>query len=135
MVIPARVDLSAVPPEAKLFIYLKDYTPKAGKAVLPWEAPTLEVIDLTIRSLKGHRVSYVFGDLPAGSYGVSVLIDTGRPHVTPGSRDFTAYPGDYAGGSRDDVVLGPGGVVELSIDNGLYVPIPAGYEAPVYLPR
>lgn len=135
VVIPARIDLSTAPPEAKIFIYLKDYTPKASRAVLPWEAPTLDVIDLGIRSLKGHDVAFVFGDLPGGRYGVSVLIDTGRPHVLPGSRDFTAYPGDYAGGTRDDVVLDPGGPVEISIDDGLYVPIPDGYEAPVYPPR
>lgn len=130
--LPDKIDLAATPKEAKLYVYLKDYAPKQGKEVFPWEAPVNEVLDFEINSLKSHRVAFEFLNLPKGTYGVSVLIDTGRPHVSPGSMNFTAFPGDYTGGTKDNVNLEHNQAVEVSINQGLYITIPDGYEAPLY---
>ena len=133
--LPRRIDIAHVPNEATVYIYLQDYTPQAGKEVPPWEAPIKKVIDLKINSLRSHKVSFEFRDLPKGIYGVSVLIDTGRPHVPQGSVNFTAYPGDYAGGTAENVTLEADQTVEVSIEEGLYVTIPDGYDAPLYSPE
>ena len=132
VVLAKKIDLSAAAEEADIYIYLKDYTSRDGKEVLPWEAPIKEVITRQIRPLKSHRVAFEFKDLPEGVYGVSVLIDTGRPHVRPGSRNFTAFPGDYTGGVTDNVELKSNETVEVSIKDGMYVTIPDGYTAPLY---
>jgi hypothetical protein len=68
-------------------------------------------------------------------YGVSVLVDTGRPHVPHGSLNFAAYPGDYTGGTKENIELDGDQTVEVSINEGLYVTIPDGYEAPLYSPE
>lgn len=132
VLLPNEIDISAAAEEAKIYVYLKDYTPKDGKEVLPWEAPIKEVIEMEIRPLKSRRVSFEFKDLPEGVYGVSVLIDTGRPHVRPGSQNFTAFPGDYTGGVTDNVELESNETVEVSIKYGMYVSVPDGYTAPLY---
>jgi hypothetical protein len=132
VLLPNEIVISETAEEAKIYIYLKDYTPEGGKEVLPWEAPIKEVIERDIRPLKSHRVDFEFKDLPEGVYGVSVLIDTGRPHVLPGSHNFTAFPGDYTGGVTDNVELKSNETVEVSIKYGMYVSIPDGYTAPLY---
>lgn len=134
VLLPNEIELSTVAPEARIYIYLKDYTSKNGKEVLPWEAPTRKVVDAHIRSLTNRRVSFEFKELPKGIYGVSVLVDTGRPHVPEGSLNFTAFPGDYAGGTKENVNIEEGRTVEVSISSGLYVSIPDGYKAPLYSP-
>ena len=135
VLLPNRIDIATVPNEAKVYIYLKDYTPKDGKEVFPWEAPIKEVIDFQINLLGDHSVAFEFKDLPKGRYGVSVLIDTGRPHVPHGSLNFTAYPGDYTGGTKENIALEGDQTVEVSINEGLYVTIPDGYEAPLFSPE
>jgi hypothetical protein len=35
VLLPNRIDIATVPNEATVYIYLKDYTPKDGKEVLP----------------------------------------------------------------------------------------------------
>jgi hypothetical protein len=135
VLLPYKIDTATVPNEAKVYIYLKDYTPKDGKEILPWEAPIKKVIDLQINSLRDHKVFFEFRDLPKGMYGVSVLVDTGRPHVPYGSLDFTAYPGDYAAGTKENKELEGDQTVEVSINEGLYVTIPDGYDAPLYSPE
>lgn len=135
VLLPNRIDIATVPNEAKVYIYLKDYTPKEGKEVLPWEAPIKKVIDFQINSLRDHKVAFEFRDLPNGMYGVSVLVDTGRPHVPHGSLNFTAYPGDYTGGTKENMKLEGDQIVEVSITEGLYVTIPEGYDAPLYSPE
>jgi len=135
VIIPKDIVFSMAPKEAKIFIHLNDYTPKAGRTVLPWEAPTLMVIEHDLKSLTRHRVDFEFSQISGGRYGVSVLIDMGRPHVPRGSHNFTAYPGDYAGGTTEDIELGQDQHVEISIDGGLYVTIPEGYDAPLYAPE
>ena len=135
VLIPDEIELSTAPEEAKLFIYLVDYTPKGDKEVLPWEAPTREVKEFQINTLKNHKVSFEFGGLREGKYGVSVLVDTGRPHVPEGSLNFTAFPGDYAGGAQEELDVDDGQAVEVSISEGLYVSIPEGYQAPLYSPE
>jgi hypothetical protein len=135
VLLPKEIDMASVPKEAKLYIYLKDYTPVQGKEVFPWEAPIKKVIEHDISSLKSHKVAFEFRDLPKGIYGVSVLIDTGRPHVPHGSLNFTAFPGDYAGGTKDNVKLEYNQTIEVSINEGMYVTIPEGYESPLYAPE
>ena len=135
VLLPNKIDMATVPKEAKVYIYLKDYTPIGGKEVFPWDAPVKKVIERDISSLKSHRVAFEFKDLPKGLYGVSVLIDTGRPHVPHGSLNFTAFPGDYAGGAKDNVKLEYNQTIEVSINEGTYVTIPAGYDAPLYSPE
>ncbi len=130
--VPEEIELSAAPKEAKLYVYLVDYTSKGDKEVLPWEAPSKEVKEFQINRLKDHKVSFEFGGLREGKYGVSVLVDTGRPHVRDGSLNFTAFPGDYAGGTRQELDLEDGQTLEVSISEGLYVSIPEGYQAPLY---
>jgi hypothetical protein len=132
VLLPNEIDISATAEEAKIYIYLKDYTPEDGEDVLPWEAPIKEVIKREIRPLKSHRVSFEFKGLPEGVYGVSVLIDTGRPHVPSGSHNFTAFPGDYTSGVTDNVELKSNETVEVSIKYGMYVSVPDGYTAPLY---
>jgi len=134
VLIPDEIELATVPKEAKIYIYLKDYTPYNGKEVLPWEAPTRQVVDAYIKSLQNHWVSFEFRELPKGIYGISVLVDTGRPHVAKGSLNFTAYPGDYAGGTKESIIIKQGQTVEVLISEGLYVSIPDGYQAPLYAP-
>jgi hypothetical protein len=124
--------MAAAPKEAKVFVYLSDYTPKDGKEVYPWDAPVKKVMDFEIRSLKTHILAFEFGDLPKGVYGVSVLVDTGRPHVPQGSLNFTTFPGDYAGGTKENLELDNNQTIEVSIEEGMYLTIPAGYEAPLY---
>lgn len=135
VLLPNRIDIPTVANEAKVYIYLTDYTPKDGKEIFPWEAPIKEVIDFKINSLRDHKVFFEFRDLPKGMYGVSVLVDTGRPHVPHGSLNFTAYPGDYAGGTKENVNIEGDQTVEVSINEGLYVTIPDGYDAPLYSPE
>jgi len=135
VLLPEEIVLAEAPKEAKVYTYLNDYTPVDGKEVLPWNAPIKEVIEHDIRSLKSHSVAFEFKDLPKGVYGVSFLIDTGRPHVPHGSLNFTAFPGDYAGGTRGGAKLGSDQTIEVSISEGLYVTIPEGYEAPLYSPE
>ena len=135
ILLPKGIDITTAPNEATVYIYLKDYTPKEGKEVLPWEAPVKKVIDCQINSLRDHKVTFEFRDLPKGMYGVSVLIDTGRPHVPHGSLNFTAYPGDYTGGTKENIELEGDQTVEVSINEGLYVTIPDGYKAPLYSPE
>jgi hypothetical protein len=132
VLLPEKIEMATLPEEAKVFIYLKDFTPKDGKEVPPWEAPVKKVIDLQIRALEHHRIPFEFKNLPKGLYGVSVLIDTGRPHVSPGSLNFTAFPGDYAGGLKSNVKLENNQTVEVYVEKGLYVTIPDGYDAPLY---
>lgn len=132
VLMPKGIDRENMPPEAKLFIYLRDYSPKQGKEVAPWEAPIKKVLDFKIDSLKDQKVSFKFGALPKGVYHVSVLIDTGRPHVSPGSLNFTAYPGDYTGGTKENIELKDGQIKEISITEGSYLTIPKGYKAPLY---
>lgn len=135
VLLPKEIDVATVPQEAKVYIYLNDYTPIHGKEVYPWDAPIRKVLVHDISSLKSHRVAFEFRDLPKGIYGVSVLVDTGRPHVPHGSLKFTAFPGDYAGGTRDNVKLEYNQTIEVSIAEGMYVPIPEGYKAPLYSPE
>lgn len=131
--IPNDIKLEEAPAEAKVYIALKNYATKEGKPIPPWEAPTLEVVETQINALERHRMSFAFQGVPTGIYGISVLIDTGRPHVHGGSLDFTAYPGDYAGGTNEHLRIEADQTVEVSISEGLYVPIPDGYQAPLYL--
>ncbi len=133
--LPVEVDIATAAEEAKVYIYLLDYTSRKGKTPFPWEAPITRVEDMEIRALKSHKVMFQFRDLPAGTYGVSVLIDTGRPHVRPGSKNFTAFPGDYAGGTKENVKLENNQSIEVSIEEGLYVSVPDDYKAPVYSPE
>ena len=135
VLLPSKIDMSKVPKEAKVYIYLKNYTPKHDKKVFPWDAPITKVMDFDVSSLRSHRVAFEFTDLPKGVYGVSVLVDTGRPHVPHGSLNFTAFPGDYTGGTRENVKLEYSQTAEVSIDEGLYVTIPDGYDAPLYSPE
>ena len=135
VLVPKEIDLATAPNEAKLYIYLVDYTPKEGKQVPPWEAPTKGVKASQINTLKNHKVSFEFGGLGKGKYGVSVLVDTGRPHVPEGSLNFTAFPGDYAGGTQEELDVEDGQAVEVSISEGLYVTVPEGYQAPLYSPE
>ena len=135
VLLPEDIVLATVPKEAKVYIYLTDYTPVNGKDILPWDAPIKEFLEHDIRSLKSHKVAFEFKDLPKGLYGVSFLVDTGRPHVPHGSLHFTAFPGDYAGGTRDNVKLESDQTVEVSMNEGMYVTIPEGYEAPLYSPE
>jgi hypothetical protein len=135
VLLPKEIDMATVPKEAKVYIYLNDYTPVHGKEVLPWDAPIKKVIERHISSLKSHKVAFEFRDLPEGLYGVSVLVDTGRPHVPHGSLNFTAFPGDYAGGTRDNLKVEHNQTIEVSINEGMYVTIPEGYEAPLYSPE
>ncbi len=130
-----KIDLAAAPKEAKVYVYLKDLTPKGEKTVPPWEAPVLEVQAFGIRGLKDRKVAFTFRDLAKGEYGVSVLVDTGRPHVPDGSRNFAALPGDYAGGTKENVKVEPGLTTEVVFKEGLYITIPDGYEAPLYAPE
>jgi hypothetical protein len=130
--VPDNIELSSAPEQAKIFIYLVDYTPEGDKEVLPWEAPIKEVKDLQINSLQSRNVAFEFGGLQTGRYGVSVLVDTGRPHVPKGSLNLTAFPGDYAGGTQKELDVEEGKTVEVSISEGLYVSIPDGYQAPLY---
>ena len=132
VLLPNVIDMATVPKEAKCYIYLKDYTPKHGKEVFPWDAPIKNVIDFKINSLKIHRVVFEFRDLPKGIYGVSVLVDTGRPYVPHRSLNFTAFPGDYSGGTKENLKLESSQTIEVAITDGLYVTIPDGYEAPLY---
>ena len=107
--------------------------------------PAFEISNLPINVPLNYKVNKVylwspnrsiipfkFENLPKGSYGVSVLIDTGRPHVPPGSLNFTAFPGDYAGSIKSNVKLESNQTIEVSIEKGLYVTIPDGYDAPLY---
>jgi hypothetical protein len=135
VLLPKEIDMATVPKEAKVYIYLNDYTPVHGKEVFPWDAPIKKVIEHDISLLKSHKVAFEFRDLPKGLYGVSVLVDTGRPHVPHGSLDFIAFPGDYAGGTRDNVKVEYNQTIEVSINEGMYVTIPDGYEAPLYSPE
>jgi hypothetical protein len=135
VLLPDKIDIATVPKEAKVYIYLKDYSPVNGKDVLPWEAPTKKVIEHQINSLENHRINFEFKNLPSGLYGVSVLVDTGRPHVSKGSTDFTAFPGDYTGGTKDNIKLEDNQTVEVSIESGMYLTIPDGYDAPLYSPE
>ncbi len=130
-----KIDIASAPREAKVYVYLKELTPKAGKAVPPWETPVLDVQAFGIRGMKDRKVAFAFRDLAKGEYGVSVLVDTGRPHVPDGSRNFAALPGDYAGGTKENVKVEPGRTTEVVIEEGLYVTIPDGYEAPLYAPE
>jgi hypothetical protein len=132
VLLPNEIDMATVPKEAKVYIYLKDYSPRNGKEVFPWDAPIKEIIDFQICLLKTHRVGFEFRDLPKGIYGVSVLVDLGRPHVPHGSLNFTAFPGDYAGGTKENLNLKSSQTIEVAIMEGLYVTIPDGYEAPLY---
>lgn len=135
VVLPDKIDIVTVPKEAKVYIYLKDYSSVNGKDILPWEAPTKKVIEHQISSLKNHRINFEFKNLPSGLYGVSVLVDTGRPHMRKGSVDFTAFPGDYTGGTKDNVKLEDNQTIEVSIESGMYLTIPDGYDAPLYSPE
>lgn len=135
VILPNKIELAAEPNEARVIIYVMDVTPEHGKPVMPWDAPIRKVIDYEIKSLKNHRVSFEFGNLPKGIYGVSVLVDTGRPHVPPGSLNFAAFPGDYAGGTRENLPLDDNQTIEVSIGEGFYVTIPEGYAAPLYSPE
>jgi hypothetical protein len=54
--------------------------------------------------------------------------------VPPGSLNFTAFPGDYTGGMKDNVKLESGRTIEVSIKSGMYITIPDGYKAPLYSP-
>ncbi len=132
VLLPSKIELATVAMEAKIYIYLKDYTPNNGKEVPPWEAPIRNVVDAHIKSLTNHRVSFEFKDLSKGIYGISVLVDTGRPHVPDGSLNFTAFPGDYVSGTKESLNIEEGQIVEASISDGLYVSIPDGYQAPLY---
>ncbi len=132
--IPNKIKLATVAKEAKVYIYLKDYTPNSSKEVMPWEAPVRKVVEAHINSLQDHNIPFEFKDVPKGIYRVSVLVDTGRPHVTEGSSNFTAFPGDYTGGTNQNLAVGYGQTVEVVIRDGLYVSIPDGYQAPLYLP-
>lgn len=134
VLLPGRLHADDLDKQAKVYIYLSDYTPKGHGQVFPWDAPIVKVQTRAIASLNDHKVDFKFIDLKKGIYGVSVLLDTGRPHVPPGSRNFTAFPGDYTGGSHDEIKLDGGLTVEVSIDSGLYVSIPDGYDAPLYPP-
>jgi hypothetical protein len=55
--------------------------------------------------------------------------------VRQGSTAFSAYPGDYTGGLADDVVLKEDQPIYITIDQGLYLPVPDGYDAPLYDPE
>ena len=130
--LPNEITLSASAKEAKAYIYLRDFTPVDGKKVLPWDAPVKKILAREIRSLKEHRIDFEFKGLTKGVYLVSVLIDTGRPHVPRGSHNLTAYPGDYAGGVEDNIKIEGNETVEVSIKSGMYVSIPDGYTAPLF---
>jgi len=133
--LPAEIDLPAAPKEAKVYVYLSDYTPKEGKRVAPWEAPIKKVIFFRLNSLEAHDITFAFTQLPQGIYSVSVLVDTGRPHVPEGSQNYIAYPGDYAGGTKENLGLEKDQIIEVSINRGLYVTVPGGYTAPLYSPE
>ena len=132
VLLPNEIDMSASAKEAKVYIYLRDVTPVGGKKVLPWEAPIKKILAREIRPLKDHRIDFEFKELTKGVYAVSVLIDTGRPHVPRGSHNFTAHPGDYAGGVEDNIKLEGNETFEVSIESGMYISIPDGYTAPLY---
>ena len=141
VLIPIDLDLAASLPEAKLFIYASDYTPKAGHAVMPWEAPIIQVIEHPIAALASagtRHVPFEFTRLPPGLYGVSVLFDIGKPHVPVTflercrARFLIANPGDYAGGTEQEIALGAGQSESVTIDKGFFVPVPKGYQSPLY---
>jgi hypothetical protein len=135
VILSKKIVLASAPQAAKVYIYLSDYTPVDGKEVFPWDAPVTEVIAHDLSLLKHHKVAFQFENLAQGQYGVSVLVDTGRPHVPKGSQNFTAFPGDYAGGTKEKLILGPNQTIEVSITEGMYVTIPEGYQAPLFSPQ
>lgn len=133
--IPDRVDVSQVSEKAYVYVSLNDFTPKGGKEPKPWEAPLLRTGKHQLVKIETAEVTSRFDNLPDGVYGISVLIDAGRPYVRDGSSDFTAYPGDYAGGTTENVQLEGGRTIKVSVSDGMYISVPEGYESPDYLPE
>ena len=135
VLLPEQIQPASAPKEARVIIYLQNFTAEKGRQVLPWEAPVVKSVAYEFRSLKDRSVAFAFENLPKGTYSVSVLVDAGRPHVPRGSTNFTAFPGDYAGGTKENIDLDDHQTIEVFISEGFYVTIPEGYEAPLYAPQ
>jgi hypothetical protein len=133
VVIPKKLDTPSAPPEAKVYVYLIDLA-KWDKNKQPWP-PVGTVLDFPISSIKGPKLEFQFRDVPPGSYQVSAFIDSGRPHVRPGSKSFVSYPGDYTSLQDPEVTLKAGEEKEVAISYGAYMKVPDGYTSPKYLPE
>ena len=76
VLIPDDIELSTAPEQAKIYIYLVDYTPKEGKEVPPWEAPTKEVKEFQINTLNSHKIAFEFEEFrPALIHQVVLFCD------------------------------------------------------------
>jgi hypothetical protein len=128
--VPKNLDVTKAEKEAKYYTYLQDASKQRGESAFP---PVLKVISYDLNSLKGKNVTFEFKDLDPGEYLVSVHIDSGRPYVRPGSKAFTAYPGDYTTMNEEPVTVNGGQVTEVSITSGAYISVPEGYTSPVHL--
>ena len=132
VVVPKGLDTSSAPIESKLYVYLVDVR-KWDKKNVPWP-PIGPVKDFPIRSIKGPKVAFEFRNVPPSTYQVHVFIDTGRPHVRPGSKSFIAYPGDYVSLKDPEVSIKPGEEKEVTLSYGTRIAVPEGYSSPKFLP-
>lgn len=133
VVLAQDLDRAGAPIEADVIAYLRDLAPVDGVRPGPWDAPVVEQQRVALRSVTRREVSFTFDGVPVGEYAVFVLVDTGRPHVRPGSENFPPRPGDYHGRTHREVIVGEGAPRAVRIEARIQVLVPEGYEAPMYL--
>ena len=133
VVIPEKVEPEKASEHENVFLYVRDYTGiEEGQREFQ-EGPVVAVRKYPVNQLEGRELTFAFSGLEPGIYQVSCLIDIGRPHVSPGSQAFIAYPGDFSGWTQPNIRLDAGETEKVKIDYGMYVAIPKGYESPLYL--
>ena len=133
VIIPIAVDPRKASEHAKVFVYVRDYTSIKVEERELQQGPIVAVQDYLVGQLESNELSFEFPQLKPGTYQISVLIDLGRPHVSPGSQTFVAYPGDYSGWTKPNIRVVAGETKEVKIDYGIYITIPEGYQSPLYL--
>lgn len=133
VIVPQRLDTAKAAKEARIYVYVTDMA-AWDKSKQPWP-PVDQVLEFPIREIKEKKVSFEFTNVKPGKYQVSAFIDSGRPHVRPGSKAFTAYPGDYTSLKDPKVTIKAGEVKEVVITYGAYIKVPEGYSSPTYLPE
>ena len=132
-VLSQELDLAAAADEADVIIYLRDLAPVDGVRPGAWNAPVVEHHRVALNTLSSREVSYTFTSVPAGEYSVFVLVDGGRPHIKPGSKEFPPRPGDYSGRTRQNVMVKEGVTSPVRVEARIQVLVPEDYDAPLYL--
>lgn len=132
-VLSQELDIENAPDEADVILYLRDLAPIGGEKPGPWDAPVVDHHRVKLNTLHTREVAFTFTSVPAGEYAVFVLVDSGRPHVRPGSTNFPPRPGDFHGRTRQGVLVREGMTSPVEVEARIQVLLPEGYAAPLYL--